>query len=183
MDLALEPTAPTVPSYQVVPTLPYPPCSEGAAVEAHADAFDLAATCISALEVTSAVPIAVMTGQPMHLAWKPPGAGSASRIQIELEISHHGGYRGEIDCDVPDTGAFDIPEPLVTGLVALGRAGYPTVKVARRSIGVASKQPQVKLILSSLSELEVDTGVISCGADSSPPCPTGTTCQTDFTCR
>jgi len=185
MDLELEPTAPTVLSYQVVPTLPYPPCSEGANVRVHADAFDLLAKCISPLTVTSPVPIPVTLEQPMHLTWPrpPPALAGSSRIQIELEISHHGGYKGEIDCDVPDLGMFDIPEPLVSELIERGRAGYPTVKVARRAIGVSSSQPRVLLVISSQTELEVDTGVISCGAGSSPPCPAGTTCRADFTCR
>jgi hypothetical protein len=181
--LDLMPTSPTVLSYQVVPTLPYPACAEGDAVTLDATAFSIAGKCVTDLEVTSAVPIPVMSGQPMHLAWKAPGHAGISRVQIILEISHHGGYRGEIDCDVADTGSFDVPAPLVTALVALGRAGFPTVKVARTATAAAAKEPGVKLVVGSQVELEVDTGVISCGAPTSQPCPDGTTCQGDFTCQ
>jgi hypothetical protein len=118
----------------------------------------------------------------MHLAWTPPGPLGGARIQIELEISHHGGFKGQIECDVPDTGSFDVPAPLITALVNLGRAGYPTVKLARTARAPAPTQPEVTLTVQSQVELPVDTGVISCGAANSPPCATGTVCRPDFTC-
>lgn len=180
--LDLEPTSPDTPTYQAVPTLPYPACAEGAAVTVGAMAFSIAGTCVADLAVTSTVPIPVVSGQAMHLAWAPPGQAGISRVEIDLEISHHGGYKGEIVCDVPDTGAFDVPEPLVTALVALGRAGFPTVKLARTATAAAKAEPGAKLVVASRAELEVDTGVISCGTDAAPPCPTGMTCQPNFTC-
>jgi hypothetical protein len=183
MNHDVAPTAPNVLTYQIVPSLPYPSCSEGAAVKASARGFAVTTPCISALTVTSAAPIPVTAGQPTRLAWTPPGRAGISRIQIELEISHHGGWKGEIACDVADTGTFEIPAPLITALVNLGRAGYPTIKVVRTSIAAAPTEPGVKLSVLSRTETEVDTGVISCGAASSPPCPSGTTCQIDFTCR
>jgi hypothetical protein len=182
-DLDLDPSPPSAPSYQAVPTLPYPACSEGDDVTASAPSFTTAAKCVGALELTSAVPIPVVSGQAMHLTWRPPARAGLSRVQIELEISHHGGYKGQIECDVADSGAFDVPAPLVSALVALGRAGYPTVKVARTSKGTAPAHPGVALVVGSRVEVDVDTGVISCGADSSPPCPDGQTCGTDYTCR
>jgi hypothetical protein len=181
--LDLEPTSATVLSYQVVPTLKYPACAEGDEVTARADAFMVAAKCVGDLAVTSTVPIPVVSGQAMHLAWSAPARAGISRVELELEITHHGGYRGQINCDVPDTGSFDVPAPLVTTLVGLGRAGYPTVKIARVSRGTASKEPGVALTVSSRVELAVDTGVISCGAPASPECAAGTTCQPNFTCQ
>jgi hypothetical protein len=182
MNHDVEPTAPNVLTYQIVPSLPYPSCTEGAAVTASASGFAVSTPCISALTVTTAAPIAVTAGRATQLAWTPPGRAGISRIQIELEISHHGGFKGEIDCDVPDTGSFAIPAELVTELVNLGRAGYPTIKVMRTSTAAAPAQPGVKLTVLSRIETEIDTGVISCGAANSPPCPPGTTCQIDFTC-
>jgi hypothetical protein len=117
-----------------------------------------------------------MAGQPTALTWVPPGQAGISRVQIVLEISHHGGYKGEIDCDVPDTGSFEIPATLVTALVNLGRAGYPTVGVTRHSTVAASAMPGVKLRVLSYVERPVDTGVISCGIGESM-CPDGTTCD------
>jgi hypothetical protein len=178
----VKPTAPNILSYQIITSLAYAACKEGVDVKVSANAFSLATKCISPLKVTSPVPIPVTSGQPMHLAWTPPGQSGISRIEIELEISHHGGFKGQIECDVPDTGSFDVPAPLITALVSLGRAGYPTVKVARTSRASAATQPQVTLTVHSQVELPVNTGVISCGGGDSPPCPTGTTCQFGFTC-
>jgi hypothetical protein len=178
----LEPTSPTVPVYQIVTDLPYAACKAGEDIKVKAKDFALTGACIAPLTVTSPAPIPVTAGQPMRLAWTPPGPFGTARILIELEISHHGGLKGQIECDVPDTGSFDIPAPLITALVNLGRAGYPTVKVARTSRTPASTQPQVTLTVRSQVELPVDTGVISCGAGNSPPCATGTICRPDFTC-
>jgi hypothetical protein len=182
MNHDVEPTSPTVLVYQIVTTLPYAACKEGEDIKVSAKEFSLAGKCISPLTVTSTAPIPVTSGQPMRLAWPPPAPSGTARIQIELEISHHGGFKGQIECDVPDTGSFDVPAPLITSLVKLGRAGYPTVKVTRTSSAPASTQPQVTLTMRSQVELPVDTGVISCGGGNSPPCPTGTACQLDFTC-
>jgi hypothetical protein len=177
-----EPTPPVY-SYQLVPTLPYPACAEGGAIGVSADGFTLAATCVADLELTSAVPVPVKSGQAVHLTWKPPAQAGTTRVQVELEIAHHGGYKGQIDCDVPDTGTLDIPAPLVTALVALGRAGYPTVKIVRASTGTTAAQPNVALTVVSRLEVEADTGVISCGAGTSEDCAAGKTCQPDHTCR
>ena len=115
---------------------------------------------------------------PFHLTWKAPGMAGISRIQFALEISHHGGYQGEIDCDVPDTGSFDVPASMVTALVARGRAGYPTVEVTRSSVATDAREPGASLaVLSSAGQLAVDTGVISCGAGESPPCPSPMECD------
>jgi hypothetical protein len=181
--LELTPTSPTNLTYQAVPTLPPSACVEGDAVTARAATFSLAGKCVGALALTTAVPVPVTSGHATHLAWTPPGHAGISRVAIVLEISHHGGYKGEIDCDVADTGAFDIPEPLVTALVALGRAGYPTVKVVRTSSATAPEAPGVRLEIVSRAEVAVDTGIISCGNDATPGCPAGTTCQLDYTCR
>mgnify|MGYP006173933529 CR=1 FL=1 len=32
--------------------------------------------------------------------WKPPGPTSLSRIEITMDLSHHGGSKGKIECDV-----------------------------------------------------------------------------------
>jgi len=174
MELALDPVAPAF-AY-AGPTLPDPPCAEGADVKVQSDRFALTGKCIAALKLSGPDPIPVKSGQVVHFTWAAPGKTGISRIQIALEISHHGGYKGEIDCDVPDTGMFDIPAPLVTDLVKLGVAGYPTVFVSRISEAPAPTQTGVKLTLLSSTVRNVDTGVVSCGMGTST-CPTGTTCD------
>jgi hypothetical protein len=119
----------------------------------------------------------VVANQATHLTWTPPEMDGISHILIALEISHHGGYRGEIDCDVADTGSFDIPATLVTALINLGRAGYPTVSITRVSTATAASEPLVKLSMLSRAELAVDTGVISCGVNDTDTCPSGQACN------
>ena len=162
------------------PSLPYPPCSEGEPVSASASGFMLAAECIAPLELAGADPIPVSAGQPVHVAWEPASAQADSRIRIGLDVAHHGGKKGEIDCDVPDTGSFDIPEPLVTKLVGLGLAGYPTLSVTRISVGTDSARPELMLLVSQSALRAVDTGVSSCQEDAE--CTAPAVCQADRTC-
>jgi len=161
------------------PSLPYPPCTEGAPVQASAAGLSLEAECIAPLEVTSAEPIPVKTGMPVHLTWKPAAAAGA-RVRIGLDLAHHGGKKGEIDCDVPDTGSFDIPEPLITKLISLGLAGFPTISVSRVSVGSDAGQPHVELIVSQSVLRAIDTGVTSCQEDGE--CTAPETCRDDKTC-
>jgi len=160
------------------PSLPYPPCTEGEPVKASASGFSLEAKCIAPLEVTSPEPIEVKTGKPVHLTWTP--ASSSARIRIGLDLAHHGGKKGEIDCDVPDTGSFDIPEPLVSKLISLGLAGFPTISVSRVSIGTAAEQPHVELTVSQSVLRAIDTGVKSCQEDGE--CTSPEKCRDDKTC-
>jgi hypothetical protein len=144
------------------PSLAYPPCEAGAKVSAQSDRFSLEAACIAPLELTGDDPLPVRTGEVVHVTWKAAGSGASSRIRIGLDVSHHGGKKGQIDCEVPDTGSYDIPEPLVTKLISLGLAGYPTINVNRVSLGVDAKNADVSLLLSSSITRAVDTGVKSC---------------------
>ncbi|SRR6266540_1722850 len=176
MSLALDPTPP-MNNYSGPTLQPFPPCAEGADVSMQSEKVTAAIKCAIALSLTSQVPIPVTSGQPMHVTWTPPSVANISRIKVELEISHHGGYKGEIDCDVADTGSFDVPAPLITALVNLGRAGFPTVKVTRISSKSPAGEPGARLAMQSLVEVAVDTGVQSCGIAGAPPCPTGTTCD------
>jgi hypothetical protein len=179
MSLALDPTPP-MNNYSGPTLQPFPPCAEGADVTIQSDKITVGIKCIAALAVTSQVPIPVTKGQPTRITWTPPGQSGISRIQISLEIAHHGGYKGQIDCDVADSGSFDIPAPLVTALVDLGLAGFPSVAVTRVSTKAPAAEPGARLTMPSKVEVEVDTGVISCGGPTSPPCPGGTTCDDDL---
>jgi hypothetical protein len=169
-------------SYQPSAALPNPPCAEGAAVSVTTDKFSVTGKCISALDLKGADPLPVETGKSLPLTWTPPAVAGNTRIKIYLDVAHHGGKKGEIDCDVPDTGSFEIPEPLITRLVGLGLAGFPTIEVTRYSSAVSDKESEVKLEIASFVSRSVETGVKSCASDSSQ-CPTGQTCQDDLTCK
>lgn len=147
------------------PSLPYPPCADGSTVTASAADFALEAECILPLELSGPDPIPVAAGEPVRVTWEAAPATAHSRIRIGLDVAHHGGKKGEIDCEVPDTGSFDIPEPLVTKLVGLGLAGYPTISISRVSVGTDAKLSDVVLLMSQSLQRAVDTGVESCQED------------------
>lgn len=168
--LTLQPSS-TMQVYQA-PSLANPACPAGAPVTASASDLQLEATCIPQLELSGPDPITVMSGQAVKVSWV--AAAAEARIRIGLDVAHHGGKKGEIDCDVPDTGSFEIPEPLVTKLVGLGVAGYPTINVTRVSRAVDASRKEVQLLLSSNVVRAVDTGVKSC--QESSQCPQGQAC-------
>lgn len=145
-------------------TLPFPPCAAGAAISIGADALALNGTCIAPLELTTPDPIEVRIGRAVQLEWTAAKAG-ASRVQIALDISHHGGAKGRVVCDEPDIGSFEIPEPLVSQLISLGVAGFPDIKLARVSRTAATRQPRVTLEVSSSVQRVVDIGLTSCFTD------------------
>jgi hypothetical protein len=161
------------------PSMPNPACEEGEPVTATVAGVTLEATCITQLELTGPEPIPVMTGETVQVSWVAATAGD-SRIRIGLDIAHHGGKKGQIDCDVPDTGSFEIPASLVTKLIDLGLAGYPTISVTRVSVGSDASQPDLQLVLGSNVIRAVDTGVMSCQETSE--CPDGQECLDTKVC-
>jgi hypothetical protein len=169
--------------YQPSMTLPANACDEGADIKVTTDKFTVQTKCIAPFELSCGPKekVSVKSGQPVRLSWKKPADPTASRVEIALDISHHGGKKGEIDCDVPDTGSFDIPATLTTKLVGLGLAGFPTIVVRRVSKASPSGEPGLKLQIDADVEREVDTGVVSCTEDKE--CPPGQTCQRDLTCK
>jgi hypothetical protein len=156
--------------------LPHPPCVEGESVHLSADGFGASTTCIAPL-VVSSTDFAVERGEALQLNWEAPVRADQTRLLIKLDVSHHGGKKGEVDCDVPDTGSFEIPANLVTALVELGLAGYPTIVLTRVAAASSPEQPALHFAISSGIEREVDTGVTSCTEDAQ--CPTGRPCNTD----
>jgi hypothetical protein len=168
-------------------TLPYPPCAEGAQVSLSVEGgayegFDLLSKCIAPLEFNGPIPLKKDT--PLKLTWKAPTDAKLARIQVKLNISHHGGSRGEIRCDVEDTGSLEIPKEMASALLGLGVAGFPTVVLTRIVTGgVASGEPKnVQLVVQEYVEraIEID-GLVSC--NDTALCPSGQTCQTDLTCK
>jgi hypothetical protein len=170
-------------SYQPSPTLPERACDEGGTIQIRTDKFTLQGTCVAPLEVAAKVTdkIPVKTGMPVRVQWTPPTQMGASRFTIKLDISHHGGLKGVIKCDVPDTGSFEVPLALSDKLISLGLAGFPTADLKRVFTAVAPNEPNVKILVTSDVTRDLDTGVISC-MDSSN-CPPGQMCDRDLTCK
>jgi hypothetical protein len=176
-------------NYQLPPgvSCSYPGFKEGdslrlMAAGADLPAFSAVTTGIAPLELTTtALPVAA--GQDFHLTWKPAANPKASHIHVKLDISHHGGTRGAVHCDLDDTGDVTISGALMTKLLALGVAGYPTVIVTRTATGTAAlASGHVEFKIASDVETAVQiSGLLSCGSDAD--CPTGKTCQADLTCQ
>ncbi|MGC4090057.1 MAG: metallophosphoesterase [Polyangiaceae bacterium] len=67
-----------------------------------------------------------------QIEWDPPHTALDSRMNFEMDISHHGGTVGFLGCDVEDNGSLTISAGLVSQLIALGGiGGYPELVVER----------------------------------------------------
>lgn len=171
-------------------SLPFPPFAEGDEVEVSTAGgkdiapFTIAAKGIAPLTLSgSANGYPLERGKPLALSWNAAKDASSSRIHVKLDISHHGGFKGKVECDVPDDGALSIPSSLIDQLLALGVAGYPTVIVTRSSVGsatVAFGRVDLNLTMYVEAPILID-GLVSCNGDEA--CPSGKTCQKDKTCK
>jgi hypothetical protein len=169
--------------------LAYPPFTAGDAVRFaaagsdFAAAFSVEAEGIAPLVLTSADP-ALARDQPIVLAWTASAASPASpaKLAVKLDISHHGGSRGKIECLAPDSGSLSIDAQLVNPLLDLGAAGYPTIIVARQLTGSTTiAAGRVELELRSEVERPVSVpGLQSCTDDTD--CDPGEVCRDDLTC-
>lgn len=166
-------------------SLAYPAFDEGATLRLRASgseftsSFTSTAVAISPLALTSPS-FALVEGQPLPLAWTPSGAAA---IEVKLDISHHGGSKGKVECTLDDSGSSEISAAIVDQLLALGAAGFPTIIVTRVSAGHAAvADGHIDLLVTSELEQPIDVpGVISCTDDDD--CEAPTTCQDDLTCR
>jgi hypothetical protein len=145
-------------------------------------AFELSAKGVAPLAFTS-TDFELDEDKALELTWDAAPDPKASNMYIKLDISHHGGAKGLIECNVDDTGSLTIPAELITELMGLGVAGFPSIVAMRQSIDTAQIAPGlVKLEVSARTEQFVTVkGVESCTADED--CPDGQTCQMDLTCK
>jgi hypothetical protein len=165
---------------------PFPGFDEGAAIRLDAPGgetppFSIAARGVAPLVVPSPeFPMA--RGEPLDLTWEAPGLAGVSTVRVRIDISHHGGARGTIECDAPDTGALRIPAEMVDHLLDLGASGFPVVLLSRQNVGSAPVAPG-RVTLAVTSDVEVPLqvpGIISCTGDEN--CPQGQVCLPDLRC-
>ena len=169
-------------------TLSVPPFSDGQEVvlaargSAAVQTFSLTSRGVAPLAFTGAT-LNLQTGTPLDLTWTPGLASTAARLEVKLDISHHGGTRGMMTCDTADDGALTISSTLVTKLLNLGVSGFPTVVLRRKKVGSALiTAGRVDLVVASELEQAVSIpGLTSC--TDSAQCPMGQTCQNDLRCN
>jgi hypothetical protein len=168
-------------------TLDYPAFSEADPIHLAAEGSAVEAFTIDSLGIA---PLALAAGTitiepdvPLDLHWTAPSRADIGRITIKLDLSHHGGSKGKIECDIADVGALQISAPMMTALFALGVAGYPSVIVTRVATHeVQTAQGRIELRVASAIEKFVEIpGLVSCSGDGQ--CTAPATCQPDLTCR
>jgi hypothetical protein len=170
-------------------TFPYPTAfSEGAAIEVTASgdklpAFTVKGKGIRPLEVASTAPIPIDKGKPLALQWVASTDSTVATIEVLVDLSHHGGIKGKIECQTSDTGSFSIPAALVTRLIELGVAGFPVVRLDRRAVATTSVGTgRVELVVFSEIEHELTLpGLVSCTKDED--CQSPQTCQPALFCK
>ena len=177
-------------TYQLPPAieLPHPPTDEGAPIRLQSgggayDPFTMEAAGIAPLELSGPESIPLDGTEPLALQWQPAKDARASRIHVKIDISHHGGLKGVIACDVEDDGAAEIEAPLIQQLIELGTAGFPTLSVIRVANGGVNIDPGLVLLaVSSRVERPLEVpGVVSCNEHEE--CGTGLMCATNRTCE
>ncbi|WP_225409301.1 hypothetical protein [Stigmatella hybrida] len=165
-----------------------PAVDEGAPLKLEASgaqvpAFSLRGRGLPRLEVPSG-PLTVERGKPVTVSWTPPSTPGDARIQIVMDLAHHGGIAASIECDgVRDSGSYAIPAGLITQLIDVGVAGFPKVTISRRTAD-STETPVgcVELLTVSQTERELTLpGLVSCS--SNEDCPAGQRCQADLTCQ
>jgi hypothetical protein len=170
----------------------YPPAAPGASVTLSATGGDYAPFT---LQVRGIEPLAfagagvkVERDRPVSFTWTPPTQAPTGKILAVLNIAYHGGGSAQIECDLDDDGAAEIPAGLANMLLDSGTAGFPTLELIRRSVDSTTLSPPgciqfevsapVQRFVSACPQPGVC--VISCGVDM--PCPTGMSCGNDKKC-
>jgi hypothetical protein len=167
--------------YSYTGILPHPGFAAGAGLRVTAADLTLLGRGIAPLAI-AADPIEVEPGAAVPLTWIAPAEAGPARVEISLDVNGHGLVGSHVECVVEDTGAFTIPEPLVTSLLGDGLSGFPTLTVRRTTTDSADRASGcVELDVESSVTLEVTIpGLTSCDGDED--CPPPETCQADLTC-
>jgi hypothetical protein len=165
-------------------TLPFPPAAEGAEIALTTSAGmygPLSITSHAVAPLTAPATFAMERGKPMQVTWTAPGKPDVARMRVYVDISHHGGTKGKIECEVADTGSLAIDASLVNGLLDMGVAGFPKTELHRYARGTAAvSKGVVKLeVDASLTRPLAIVGFTSCNTDAD--CA-GKTCQANALC-
>jgi hypothetical protein len=162
------------------PALPHPGFAPGADLRLATSGGDYAPFLLRGWGVSvlslDPGPIVVEAGAPATVAWSAPALAGPARVNVSLNVNHHGSSNAWVECDFADTGSAQIPAALIDALMEKGRSGFPTLSATRRSATSISIEPGcAELLVASevTSSVQVD-GIVSC--NTSMECPTGQTC-------
>ncbi len=166
--------------------LNYPPFNEGDPVSVSATgdsvtaSFELTTKAIKPLVVTSS-DIVLNDATDLTLEWEAAGASASSMIHIEMDLSHHGGTKGKVECETADDGSITISANMVDMLKAQGLSGFPKIEMLRQSEQTHSFH-EVRVSVESLVSMEVGIpGLVSCSGNGD--CPDGQSCAADLKCQ
>lgn len=164
-----------------------PPFAPGDPIELTASgadvaAFEIAAAGVSPIVVTSEPPD-LSSGSPIELRWEPESDAVETRVDVRIDISHHGGTRGLIECSTADDGELTIDGALVQGLMNQGISGFPNIRITRSNVGAAQTAlGVVELKVNSIIQQDITIdGLASCNTDEE--CSGDTKCDFDRVCR
>jgi len=159
--------------------LVYPPFAEGDDVIISAEgedslaAFSITTKGIDPLTLTNGSYV-MEENKSIVLKWEPSQLGGTT-VEVEVDISHHGGTKGLIECETADDGELEIAANLLTQLKNLGFYGFPKIDITRLASSSHSSNGISLAIKSTVSE-EIDIpGLISC-SDDDDCLPYGKTC-------
>ncbi|MEE9385765.1 MAG: hypothetical protein V3V08_20335 [Nannocystaceae bacterium] len=117
--------------------LPHPAFAAGDEIELRAAGDQLAGFTLRGVGIVAIDDLKdeiwpVRRGRPLAASWTP-GPGGPARLHLALNIDQHGNSPANIECDVRDTGSFDIPATLIDQLFDLGISGFPSLVLTRRT--------------------------------------------------
>lgn len=169
--------------YQISSPYPdFPPADEGEIITFSAagtngvEPFKLEVPCIAPLEILNDE--MVLDGKDIALRWEPPKVAGISTINIRINLSYHGGTKGEILCDTEDDGSVTIPGAMIEKLKSYGTAGYPCIYVTRQAVVVDEASKAKGSVECTITKMLTIPGEISCSGDETGNgvCPEGTYC-------
>jgi hypothetical protein len=159
--------------YQLVGNQPdYPPFGEGDTIRLTTEGTAAVAPVfiytrgISPLVVPDEK-IVLEDGKPVTFKWQKPALAGISTMHIRINLSYHGGTKGEILVDCDDNGEVTVPAAMIDKLKSLGIAGWPIADLTRRSIATQDSTHSRIVIESTVTRDLVVPGVISCNDDES----------------
>lgn len=162
----------------------YPGFAEGDAIRLSASGGDFAPFTITAVGIApldvAVSSLTVSRTSAIDLTWTAAKSAVGSTVNVNINLSHHGGSKGYLECHtVPDAGSLTIAAALVSQLIDLGVAGFPTLRITRESVGYTQLAiGRIALVISSEFARTISVeGFSSCESDAD--CIANQTCHAE----